>query len=241
MIDKNTRRPYLAATATTRAKGRGLMNKILTTVLAIVMGVSLIACAEDEENPADSGNGNGNSGTINGSFTVESVDGLSNGRIPVGGSATLNIRLANNSGLNVKGITNGLRVYSPDGAGWGGVSADTTGAIGGENFDLIWIISEFSVNGSGADTIGFAGSVMTNPVGMAAGFNDIVYTLTIGPVPAGNAGKTVCVDSSYYPPSGVWLWAGEDQVSGKPAWSGPHCYPIGQAKVDEAKDTETAE
>lgn len=226
MIDKNAARMYLPATATI-TKGRGLMNKILTTVLTIVMGVSLIACAETEENPTDSG-GNSDGGTINGSITVDSVDGLSSGRIPTGSSVTLHLRLVNNSGLNIKGITNGFRVYSPDGARWGDAEADTTGALGGEDFDLIWIINEFSVTGSGADTVGCAGSVMTNQ-GIPDGFDDIVYTLTIGPIPSGYTNKTVCVDSSYWPPSGTWLWAGDQQVSGKPGWSGPHCYQIGPA------------
>ncbi len=231
MIDKYTGTTYLPVIATI-TKGRDLMNKIMTTALAIVVGVSLIACAETEEGPTDSG-GNGDNGTINGSFAVAAVDGLNSGRIPTGGSATLYLRLSNNSGLNIKGFTNGVRVYSPDGARWSGVVADSTGALGGEDFDLVWIINEFSVSGSGADTIGFAASVMTNPNGMPAGFDDVVYTLTIGPVPSGYADRTICVDSSYYPPAGTWLWAGDDQVSGHPAWSGPHCYQIGPAATEE--------
>jgi hypothetical protein len=209
------------------------MKKIVTMVLAIMMGVSLMACAETEDNPTGSnGNGNGNQATINGSFSVDSVEGLNSGRIPTGGSATLYLRLSNNVGVNIKGMTNGLRIYSPDGARWGDVTADTTGALGGEDFDLIWVIKEIGVSGHGVDTIGFGGSVMSNS-GMANGFSDIVYTLTIGPIPSGYSGKTVCVDSTFWPPSGTWLWAGDDQISGKPSWDGPHCYPIGPSKTEE--------
>jgi hypothetical protein len=209
------------------------MKKIMTTALAIVMGISLIACAESEEIPTDStGNGNGNYGTINGSFSVDSVDGLNSGRIPTGGSATLYVRLSNSAGVDIGGITNGLRVYSPDGARWGAVVPDTTGVLGEEDFDLVWKILQFGVTGAGADTVGFAGSVMTG-AGMTDGFDGIVYTLTIGPIPSGYTNKTVCVDSCFFPPAGTWLWAGDDQISGKPSWDGPHCYPIGPSKTEE--------
>ena len=66
-----------------------------------------------------------------------------------------------------------------------------------------------------------AGSV-ANMSGMPDGFSDITHTITIGPTRSASAGREICLDSSYFPPSGSWLWA----PGGKPTWSGPHCYRI---------------
>jgi len=42
-------------------------------------------------------------------------------------------------------------------------------------------------------------------------------------------GGQICLDSSYYTPSGVWKWAGPDAF---PAWDGPHCFTIGELPGD---------
>ena len=101
---------------------------------------------------------------------------------------------------------------------------DTTGTLGLTQFDQFFF-NLFSITGSGADTVGFGGFRMFKP-GMAPDFDDVAYTLDVGPIDASQNGKTLCLDSSFYPPSGTWKWAGS--VSDIfPAWDGPHCYTIG--------------
>jgi hypothetical protein len=38
------------------------------------------------------------------------------------------------------------------------------------------------------------------------------------------ADKTICLDSSFFPSSGTWLWAGAE--SSAPSWGGPYCFTV---------------
>ncbi len=78
--------------------------------------------------------------------------------------------------------------------------------------------------GAGADTAWFGYSVMVG-TGLPDGFDEVAWTVTVGPVSGSYAGKHLCIDSSYFPPSGLWLWAptGQSEV---PTWDGPHCFIV---------------
>ena len=78
--------------------------------------------------------------------------------------------------------------------------------------------------GTGADTVGFTGYFQTIGTGMWDGFNEIAWTISIDSFPQSEIGKSFCIDSSYFPPSGKWLWA--DGISLEPEWDGPHCFQI---------------
>ncbi len=144
---------------------------------------------------------------------------------------TFYLRLTNNGTYPMKGITNGFRVYSPNGATWDTTVGDNDlGTIGSSDFDLIWVVNKFGLTGSGADTLGFGGATMS-ATGLLAGFDDTAFTITIGPIPAQDHGETVCLDSAYYPPSGLWLWDGgivDSILIGDrlPTWDGPHCFTV---------------
>ncbi len=162
------------------------------------------------------------------SISVDHVDGLSApDAVQMETPITFHIRMTNDVGNSQKGITNGFRVYSPTGAEWTTTVADSTDAIGGTEFDLVYVINNFSVTGSGADTVGVGGAVIFNPVGMPAGFDDITHTITIGPIDPAYQGGEICLDSSFFPPSGLWKWAGPPEAI--PSWDGPHCFTIGEA------------
>ena len=163
------------------------------------------------------------------SISVDHIDGLAGSdAVRTDTTVTFHIRM-NAGGSPHPGITNGFRVYSPTGATWTGLTADTTGAIGGAQFDLLWLINYYSITGSDADTVGFAGSIMTNS-GMPADFDSITHTITMGPIDPMYTGGEICLDSSYYPPSGFWKWAGPPESI--PAWDGPHCFCIGECAVE---------
>jgi len=137
---------------------------------------------------------------------------------------------------NYLGISNGFRVYSPDGAEWLNTTADTTGTLTGDNFDLTWFINYFDVDGAGADTIGLGGAVMLDPIGMPSGFDDITHTIRIGPIDGSHHGKTVCLDSSFFRWAGQWVWSVNADSSIMPSWDGPHCFYIIDPITDSDSD-----
>ncbi|MEA3296739.1 MAG: T9SS type A sorting domain-containing protein [candidate division Zixibacteria bacterium] len=83
------------------------------------------------------------------------------------------------------------------------------------------------MTGSGADTVGFGGFRMFKP-GMSPYFDDVAYTIDVGPIDVSQEGKHLCLDSSYYRPQGYWMWAPSSGGSVFPGWDGPHCYVIGE-------------
>lgn len=204
-----------------------MRNLILCLMFSLIVVVT--GCADDDETNGDINNGGNGGGPFDSvrNVTLDHVDGSpAAGRISAGTEVVFHMRLKNTSGLKAKGITNGFRIYSTDGATWSTSTADTTGTITRDDFDLILSINYFNVTGAGADTVGFGGAVVTGP-GLADGFDDIAYTITIGPINESFVGKHVCVDSSYYPPSGSWMWAFGTE-SHRPGWNGPHCFEVVQ-------------
>ncbi|MFH1688053.1 MAG: T9SS type A sorting domain-containing protein [bacterium] len=64
-------------------------------------------------------------------------------------------------------------------------------------------------------------SIMGKDQGISGGYDEDVFTATTDPLVEGDV---VCIDSSYYPPSGTWLWAGPG--GGVPSWGGPYCWEV---------------
>jgi len=167
------------------------------------------------------------------SFSLESVDGLHDGNpaeILADGSTTItfNIRLSNDDSYH-EGISNGWRVYSLDGAEWTATVPDTIswGWVGynvnipGWAFFDTYGINTYSGDGLVADTVGFGGTIMQFCSGLPAGFNEVAYTITVGPIDPSMHGHTIVLDSSYYRPTGYWMFAGP---SVDPDWDGPHTF-----------------
>jgi hypothetical protein len=121
-------------------------------------------------------------------------------------------------------------VYSPDGADW----LDTEGRFlssfrASTSFDLGYYRSHQSITGNGADTVGFTAAVQENLFGMPYNWNDTAMTIEIGPVTPNSAGRTICIDSSFYRPMNSWKWvgvAGDAYSPYYPWWDGPHCYDV---------------
>ena len=169
------------------------------------------------------------------SISLDHTDGLLDAtHLDTGVPVTFYIHIAGDD-TSHSGITNGFRVYSGDGAVWNPMAGDTVG-LGKTQFDGGFFISPFSVTGSGADTIGFGGFRFFGS-GLPAGYDDIAYTLAVGPIAESEIGKTICLDSAFYPPTGVWKWAGPDVY---PAWDGPHCFAIGPPPACEVVVTSPA-
>lgn len=160
------------------------------------------------------------------SVSLDHVDGLQGvDTIVSGQEIVFHIRI-NTADTIISGMTNGFRIYSPDGAEWTSGSGAWSEFVTDSMFPQQLVIPQ-GVTGSAADTIGFAG-FLWNTFGIPSGFDSVAWRITIGPIDAGFAGKTICVDSSFYPPRNKWKWVpwrgGFTPVY--PSWDGPHCFTV---------------
>lgn len=160
---------------------------------------------------------------------LDRVNGLDpSGALVTDQEITFAIRLTNSSGQVAIGITHGFRVYSPDGAQWFGTQIDTTADLGRSIFPMGLYLRDFSITGSGADTVGFlgVGENLGIPSGLPVDYDEVGLAVTIGPISDDFRGKTICLDSSFYYNGGTWKWILEEETQVIPTWSGPHCYTI---------------
>lgn len=151
---------------------------------------------------------------------LDHVDGLNpNGKIDVGGSVTLHMRVVGDE-TNHKVLNNGF-VIAPYGVAWSSVSAKFTADYPLHDwFDLVRAVNVWS-DGRWEDTVGTGLLSLFGP-GLPIGFEGILYTITVNdvvgaapllPLPA------VILDSSWYPPTNPWMW---DVVGENVAWGGPY-------------------
>lgn len=162
-----------------------------------------------------------------GSISLDEVVGLSGpDSIYAGQPITFEMRLTNNTGETVLGFTHGFQVSSPGGAQWNSISGEVTANIIPALMDTS-VVYFFSNDGVGVDTIGFL-AFRIFQAGISPGFDDITMKVTIGPINESFVGEEICIDSSFYPAGGFWLWA-TSGGSDTPSWDGPHCFTISEA------------
>ena len=151
---------------------------------------------------------------------LDSIDGdLDGDSVKIGATVTYYLRFGNTSAESIHSLYSGFRVYTPDAAGWTATSGAFASSLGGM-FDGGLDNDYASVNGAGADTIGF-NCWVSSADGLPSGFDSTAITVQIGPL-TGSVGSHVCIDSSYCPPSGEWKWSSAGQ-NYYPSWDGPHC------------------
>ncbi|MFH1373578.1 MAG: hypothetical protein ABII79_07280 [bacterium] len=154
---------------------------------------------------------------VTGSDTV-----ITDGYIPVGDTARFVFRWTYQDGTkNLGASANGFQVYEKNNGTFFPITYDTVSGCGlGSRFNAVFI-NDFSVSGTGRDTIGFGGYAIAP--GIEVGYNTAVWFITSG---SDNAGDTVCIDSSFYPPGGRWAWSWMGGGTFEPDWGGPYCYLI---------------
>ncbi len=132
---------------------------------------------------------------------------------------TFDIRYTNYSSMDIKGMTNGFKVWTTGNSPFTPLNGELMYPGLTYLFDLVLAVNVYGANGTGADTLGMSGSALTGS-GLYNGFNEIVLKLSTGGV---QEGETLCIDSSWYPPSGTWRWSsGSTDIF--PSWSGLRCY-----------------
>jgi hypothetical protein len=170
-----------------------------------------------------------------GTITLDHVDGLTNdGKLSTNRPIMFHLRLNNTGEAPVTGSTNGFRLYSVDGAVWMPPVGDSLPMAWADLYDGGLYVAYNGITGSDADTIGFGGYAISGD-GLAAGFDEITYTITTS-FASDQAGRTICLDSSFYPPTGHWFWTygiSGDAIAG---WDGPHCWTIGSCCLGLADD-----
>ncbi len=123
-------------------------------------------------------------------------------------------------------ISNGYRVYSPDGAAWRGPSLidSLPGVLPPSAFDLAH--ATIFRHGSTADTFGVLGAFLLGS-GLPPNFDGFPYAIRIGGFETNNSGLHVCLDSSFFPPANTWKWVSRNGTSKiEPSWGGPYCYTV---------------
>jgi hypothetical protein len=152
-----------------------------------------------------------------------------------------------NPGTTNYNVSNGWRIFSPDGAEWSYPARDTyidetfpggpatttidsilvVGAFFRNFFDVAYFVNYFSPDGMDSDTLAFSGAAGGGILGLQPDFDDSAVVIPIL-TRAEDGGKHICIDSSWFPPGGTWKWAaieGGGQV--EPSWTGQKCFRIG--------------
>jgi hypothetical protein len=154
--------------------------------------------------------------------TLDSTTGLRpDGNIDNGAMLSFYIGFDNNFTGSVAqtGIANGFKITSPSGVSWGATTGEWNMFYPWNTWFQFGVnVVPNNVNGLSPDTIGFGG--MTVMGGLPADFEGTAYSITIGPID-GEAGQTIILDSSYFPPMGKWAW-----TTYNPGWDGPHTFQI---------------
>jgi len=146
------------------------------------------------------------------------------GKLPAGPDLKFMMRWKYTTGNPVVGFANGFQVYSPDGATWQPIVLDTVSLGWPVMFDGGIFVNNYSVNGSGADTVCISGAAIVGS-GIVPPFDSLVWWIETK-VNQADTGKHLCIDSSFQPPATAWLWTDNIGGSFAPYWSGPHCFEI---------------
>ncbi len=154
---------------------------------------------------------------------VDHVDGeFSPGFITAGTPITIHLKYQVETDRILSPYT-GHRLYSPDGASWSVPVCESARPTLTDYFDGGIFTDEFDSDGTGADTIQFTALVFFGS-GLPVGYDSTLYTISFTVSPD-HIGKTICLDSSFVPPGGTWLWAIENSTVW-PAWDGPYCFEV---------------
>ena len=148
-----------------------------------------------------------------------------------GRSYTVVLPFENNTPYPAMQISNGFKIYSPDGASIGPATARW--AEDGTDWHSLFDFS--CVNnvhhGTETDTVVFYAKVGTSGTGLPPGRISHAWEVTI-PVYCEDEGRTICVEKAdHFHPSLEWAWyfdTGEEEWhAGVPSWTGSYCFTIG--------------
>jgi subtilase family serine protease len=160
-----------------------------------------------------------------GSISLSIREPFPAGEVFAGWSFSIELELTNNSGVPIKGVGQGFRVYSPEGATWttvrGLFDMSPTPLTG---WDLGCQFIPEQIHGQGADTVGFMDARFSGAAWPSGTGQNMVYQMSLGPIDPAYEGYHICVDSSWFP-GGEWFWTDANQEY-EPSWEGPYCFTV---------------
>ncbi len=161
----------------------------------------------------------------------------------LGGAYQFRVWIAND--FRVSGMSLGFRITSDDGVTWqwesrpdgrGSLQAVTVypgsrlGYPEGSAFDMTHLLAtEVDVDGVSPDTLMAGGVAMM--VGLATGPSEPMYGMHFSVVDMpGDVGE-ICIDSTFIPPSGAFMFDGGKSPYAIPDFRGPFCWPVKRAPI----------
>lgn len=151
------------------------------------------------------------------------------------GEVTFVIRFtASPANENHYNISNGWRLYSPDGAIYSGAQIEAIPGVLAPLFDPNFFTYQW--DGPGADTVGVVGLTMSPLGGISPGFDqDVLKVTTV--LDGASDGLTICIDSSFSRLGVSWEWATlVGGITYSPIWAGPTCFEIVDCGTDPDGD-----
>jgi len=199
----------------------GWLGTLVLSLLSTVLLSSGVAVADEAQISLSH---------VEGAFT----EGLHAGKLQVG-EVTFVIRFtASAANENHYNISNGWRLFSPDGAVYSGAQVEAVPGALPPLFDPNFFTYEW--DGPGADTVGVVGLTMSPLGGISPGFDQDVLRITTV-LDAASDELTICIDSSFSRLGASWEWATlVGGVTLSPAWAGPYCFEIVNCGADPDND-----
>lgn len=120
----------------------------------------------------------------------------------------ITLRCNNNTDRRVD-ISNGFRIYSPDGVVWDSTTiSETAGGTFAAYFDVLFHLGTHTVYQRGNDTVGILGAgTPTSPLRrLAVGYDAAPVEIRLWGLLESNNGKHICIDTALYSPGGYWKW-----------------------------------
>ena len=146
---------------------------------------------------------------IQGAVSLDGVTPMpSPGVLVAGSTVRFGIRLTNSSDQNIVAISNGFRVYSPDGAVWSATIPLLTEEMQEywyTGFDGGVFACSLNTDGNDADTVAVGGWSLFR-AGLSPESELAALTIDIGPIADEAIGKHICIDSCWHRPAGIWAW-----------------------------------
>ncbi len=154
--------------------------------------------------------------------------------ISIPSNIRLTLRYTNNTDRRVD-VSNGFRMFSPDGAVWDSTTAiESAGGTFAAYFDAMFHVGVHSGWSERVDSAGVLGAgTPTSPARrLPVGYTGTPITITLWNVAEMNDGKHICIDSAFYRPGGTWKWVsvnGGIETTYYPTFSGlpGHAYTPG--------------
>jgi len=150
---------------------------------------------------------------------LDHVDGIdAYGCVQEGGMVTFHMHVVGHGDVTDPLISSGFEICS-DEMTWTDVTVEFTSEYPiNEWFDFVQAANVW--DGPQCDTVGIGLLSLFGP-GLPADFDDVLFSITIGPVSGGsNMGASLALDSCWYPPSNPWCWSYTCEV----AWGGPYSW-----------------